>query len=186
MELVYKLCAEYKVLFTLVHVIGVVIGMGAALMSDMLFSFYGHNKKLSHSETYTLTLLSRVVLGGLVIIFFSGIGLFLSDVSYYLVSVKFLAKMTIMIVLLINGFILHKYISGLMTRRGFLSNHRYTGSRKLAFACGAVSVVSWFSLCALGILESVPTTYTLLMSLYTSVTLGAIIVALIVEQKKFE
>lgn len=186
MDLIYDLCAEYKTLLTIIHVLGVVMGMGAALMSDMLFSFFGHNKKLSHTETRTLTLLSRVVLVGLVIIILSGIGLFLSDVSKYLVSVKFLVKMTIMLVLLANGFILHVYISKLMIKRGFLSDHKYTGARKLAFSCGAISVVSWFSLCILGVLKSVPVSYPTLMSMYAFVIVGAIIVALIVEKKTFE
>ena len=155
-------------------------------MSDALFSFYSHNKKLSHSEIHTLRILSRVVWGGLLIIVLSGAGLFLSDVPRYIVSVKFLVKMTVMVVLLVNGWILHKYISALMIKRGFLSDHKYTGARKLAFICGAISVVSWLSLCVLGVIDSLPFTYLTLMSAYLVIVGGAIIAALAIERKKFE
>ncbi len=183
MQTVYALCAEYKVIFTILHVISVVVSMGAALMSDMLFSFYAHNKKLSHTETRTLTLLSRVVWLGLIGVVLSGVALFLSDVAKYMISVKFLVKMSIMIVLLLNGYVLHKYISKFMVKQGFLSAHGYQGKRRLAFVCGAISVTSWFSVLTLGVIESVPITYNLLMLLYVLVVLIAISVALIVERK---
>lgn len=186
MELIYEFCESNKIFFTIAHVIGVIIAMGSALVSDLLFSFYGHDKKLSQSETKTLNLLSTVVWGGLVVITISGLGLFLSDHVRYLASVKFMVKMSIMIVLVLNGYVLHRYVSKKMIKRGFLSNHKFTGIRKVAFACGAISVISWFSVCILGILSSVPLSYGIMMGMYGAIILAGIIIALIVEQKTFE
>jgi uncharacterized membrane protein len=186
MEHVYNFLSEYKVIITIIHILGVVIGMGTALVSDFLFSFYAHNKKLSHSETYTLKLLSNLVWGGLVIITISGIGLFLSDIEKYMESTKFLVKMSILAVLVLNGYVLNRYVSKSMIKRGFLSYQKYTGMRKLAFACGAISVISWLSVLALGVINKSYVSYSSLLGLYGVVIVGSIIIALIVEKNTFE
>ncbi|MCF7865403.1 MAG: hypothetical protein K9M11_02770 [Candidatus Pacebacteria bacterium] len=186
MDYAYNFLSEYKVIVTITHLLGVVIGMGAALVSDFLFSFYSHDKRLSQTEKYTLNLLSNIVWTGLIIITLSGIGLFLSDIEKYLVSTKFLVKMSILAVLVLNGYVLHRYISKSMIKRGFLSFHKYTGLRKLAFACGAISVISWLSVLALGIIDKVHLSYSALMNLYTAIIAGSIVIALIVERNTFE
>lgn len=186
MELAIDFFAEHKGIVTVLHVLTVVLGMGAALMSDILFSFYSHDKKLSRTEAATLQILSTVVWTSLIAIIVSGVGLFFSDMARYMVSTKFLAKMTIMGVLITNGFILHRYISRVMTARGFLSSAMYTHERKVAFACGAISVTSWVTLCTLGVLNSVSWSYQHVLALYGVVVLVAITVALFVERATFE
>lgn len=186
MDYVYNFLSEYKVIITITHILGVVVGMGAALVSDFLFSFYSHDKRLSRSETYTLGLLSNIVWTGLIIITVSGIGLFLSDIEKYLESTKFLAKMSILAVLVFNGYVLNRYISKSMIKRGFLSFHKYTKLRKLAFACGAISVVSWLSVLSLGVVSKIHLPYEALMEIYGTVIIGAIVISLIVERNTFE
>jgi len=88
---------------TVVHVLAVVIGMGAALSADLLFHFFSKDKHFSFVELRTLGILSKTVWYSIIIIIVSGIFLFLSDTEKYLDSSKFLAKMTIMGILLING-----------------------------------------------------------------------------------
>lgn len=186
MDYLYNFLSEYKVILTIIHILGVVVGMGTALVSDFLFSFYSHNKKLSHSETYTLKILSTIVWFGLIIITVSGVGLFLSDIETYIVSTKFLAKMSILAILVLNGFILNRYISKVMMKRGFLSYHKYTGLRKLAFACGSISIISWLSVLSLGVTSKIHLSYPALIELYGVVVVGGIIIALIVEKNTFE
>lgn len=186
MDYLYNFLSEYKAIITITHILGVVVGMGAALLSDFLFSFYSHDKKLSRSETSTLKILSNIVWFGLIIITLSGIGLFLSDIEKYLESTKFLAKMSILTVLVLNGYILNRYISKAMTRRGFLSYHKYTGLRKLAFACGSISIISWLSVLSLGVTSKIHLPYSALIELYGVVIIGGIIIALIVEKNTFE
>lgn len=186
MDYAYNFIFEYKAAFTIIHLLGVVVGMGAALVSDFLFSFYSHDKRLSPFEKNTLNLLSNIVWTGLMIITVSGIALFISDIEKYLVSTKFLVKMSILAVLVLNGYVLHRYISQSMIKRGFLSYHKYTGLRKLAFACGAISVISWLSVLSLGVLHRVHLSYSALMSVYGVIVAGSIIIALIVERNTFE
>lgn len=178
--------SDIKTPVTVAHVISVVFGMGAALVSDTLFTFYGKDKRLSATEIKTLRLLSNIVWIGLLAIAGSGIGLFLSDVPKYLQSAKFLAKMSILTVLILNGFILHRYVWRHVIRRGFLKYKSESGMRKVAFACGAISLISWVSVCILGILKSVPISYGTLLGAYAVVVAGGITVSLLVEHWTFE
>lgn len=180
-----QLAVDLKPLITVAHVISVVAGMGAALMSDILFTFYGKDKKLTVTEVRTLGILSNTVWISLVFIILSGAGLFFSDVPRYLASTKFLSKMSIVIILLVNGTVLHRYVSKAMVQPHFLSDKRFGGTRRLAFACGAISVISWLVICTLGVLDSVPYAYGMIMAAYAAVIAVGITVALAVEQVTF-
>jgi hypothetical protein len=175
-----------KTPMTIVHVISVIFGMGSALVSDILFTFYSKDKKLSPTEIKTLRLLSNTVWIGLIVISLSGTGLFLSDIPKYLHSVKFLSKMSVLAVLLVNGFILHKYVWKHVISRNFLVNTRESIMRKVAFACGSISVISWVTVCALGVLDRIAISYGIFMAGYAVVILGGIVTALFMEYKEFE
>lgn len=175
-----------KVPVTVLHVLSVIFGMGAALMSDVLFTFYGKDKRLSSTEIKTLEILSRVVWVSLIAIVGTGLGLFLSDIPKYMHSDKFLAKMTIVVILAVNGFLLNKYVWKHVIKKGFLTNIHEGAIRKIAFACGAVSVLSWLFTCALGVLDSVPVAYVVIMIGYGVIIAIGILVALGVEYKTFE
>lgn len=171
-----------------IHVLSVVCGMGGALIADLLFSFYSKDKRFSEFEISTLGLLARVVKVSLYVIIVSGLFIFLSDVNRYLVSAKFLSKMTILVALVINGYILNTYVWSHILARGsksfFAPNEKVV--RQIAFVGGAISVVSWITLFMLGTLESVPYAYSTILSLYASFLFLGAGVALMVEAIEFE
>lgn len=171
-----------------IHVLSVVCGMGAALIADLLFSFYSKDRSFSRMEINTLEILSRIVKIALYAIVISGILVFLSDVEKYIVSAKFLAKMTILVALVLNGYILNTYVWSHILARGsksfFAPNEKAV--RQVAFVGGAISVVSWITLFMLGTLESVPYTYATILSLYASAVFLGAGVALMVEAFEFE
>lgn len=175
---------DIKIFSTIVHVVGVVLGMGSALVADALFSFYTRDKRLSKTEISTLDFLSKIVLVGLVVISLSGVAIFLSDTEKYMVSDKFLAKMSILVVLLVNGYFLNKFIwPHLMERRFFTL--KQNSVRQYSFMGGAVSVISWLSVCILGTLDSITTSYAGVMGVYISVLIFSIVCALVFEKKEF-
>jgi len=45
-----------------IHVLAVVCGMGAALIADLLFSFYSKDKSFSRMEIGTLEILAKIVI----------------------------------------------------------------------------------------------------------------------------
>lgn len=169
---------------TVVHVIAVVFGMGGALMSDLLFTFFSKDKKLNKTEVSTLTILRSVVSYGLLAIIISGVFIFLSDMDRYMSSAKFLAKMSILAVLILNGVVLNKYIWPHILNRNFFTLKRERNIRRLAFASGAVSVTSWLAVCALGTLKKVPMLYGEIMCIYLVILLVAISVALFIEKRE--
>lgn len=87
--------ASIKAFSIIFHVLSVVIGMGGALIADLLFSFYAIDKKLKHSEISTLALLSKIVWYSLLAIIISGVFIFFSDPEKYMASAKFITKMDI-------------------------------------------------------------------------------------------
>ena len=173
-----------KIPATVVHVIAVVLAMGAALTSDILFSFFAKDKDLNPTEISTLSILSKIVLGGLIIVGLSGAVLFLSNIEKYSHSAKFLAKMSILAVLLINGYVLNKYIWPHLLKKDFFIAESERNTRRIAFACGAVSVISWLSICTLGVLDRLPISYTVIMSMYLAVIIFGIFVALVIEKRE--
>lgn len=175
-----------KIPVTILHVVAVVLGMGAALVSDLLFTFFAKDKRLSSMERKTLDMLSSVVWYGLIVMFVSGVALFFSDAPRYLASHKFLAKMTILTVLLMNGYMLNTRVWPHLMKPGFFTAKSEAFTRKLAFGSGAVSVISWLSVCILGVLDSSPAHYLVLTGVYGAVLLGGISVALIIENRELE
>lgn len=175
-----------KIPSTIAHVIAVVVGMGSALASDMLFTFYAKDRRLNPTERKTLDRLSTVVWYSLVAISITGIALVFSDVEKYTASDKLLAKLTILGILVLNGYILSKRIWPHLIRPGFFTARRERAVRKMAFVGGAISITSWLSVCTLGVLDASPAPYITIMGGYAIIVIAAVFVALIVEDRKLE
>lgn len=173
-----------KIPATVVHVIAVVFGMGAALVSDVLFSFFSKDKKLNSTEISTLEILASVVFYSLIFIVLSGLFIFLSDMEKYINSAKFLAKMSILLVLLINGYVLNKYIWPHLLNKKFFTFKKERNTRKLAFVCGTISIISWLAVCTLGVLDSIKMSYLAIIFTYLPIIFFGIIISLIVEKKE--
>ena len=186
MESVVAFFNYTKTFFTVIHVLTVVFGMGAAMVADVLFSFYGKDKKLVSTEISTLHILSTLVKYSLVFVVLSGIALFLSDMSTYSVSDKFLAKMTILLVIIVNGFFLNTFVWDKLKKRSFFTSTHEKATRRIAFSLGAVSVVSWVFVCALGVLDSVPFGYPIILSVYGACLFCALAVSLLIEKVELD
>jgi len=171
---------------TVIHVVSVVVGMGAALVSDVFFSFFSSDKKLNKTEINVLSILAKIVFYSLIVIVVSGICIFFSDIEKYTYSAKFISKMTILGVLLLNGYILNNYVWPHLLQKNFFTAKKQISVRRVAFVCGAVSLVSWLSVCTLGVLDKVPYTYEFIMVLFTCILLFGMSTALVVEKKTLE
>ncbi len=176
---------ENKALFLVFHVLSVVMGMGSALTSDLLFNFYSHNKTLNETERKTLRFLSTAVWVSLIVIILSGFAIFFSDPYKYEHSQKFISKMIIMVVLLVNGLFLHKVVSPHFDDRGLLKFKSKRPIRRIAFACGAVSLISWTTVCVLGTLKSIPYTFVQFIIGYLIFTICGMVAAVLIEKRTF-
>jgi hypothetical protein len=160
--------------------------MGAALISDILFNIYIKDKKIQPNENRTLGTLSSIIWVSLFFILMSGIALFLSDPMKYSYSVKFLVKMTIVGVIILNGYVFWRTIHPALSKINFNDNnlhHKYVKLRKASFAMGAISLVSWLSAFVLGMLGHIPLSYLEVIVGYIAICFGGILVSQIMEYR---
>lgn len=174
---------ENKLIFTIIHLFGFAIGLGGATIADFLFFKFLKDFKITINEKNILSFLSKIIFTGLFILYLSGIALVLSDPNKFLNSSKFLTKAFIVVVITINGIVLHKVITPKLIKIDWkqglnASNRKY---RKLAFACGSISIISWYSAFILGTLKSIPVTVNIGILIYLSVILLAITASQITE-----
>jgi hypothetical protein len=171
-----------KEAFVILHLFGVAIGAGGAFMSDVMFMNSIRDKKFSNTEVRFLQLASNTVWIGVIILLLSGIGIVASDPATYLSSSKFLAKMTIVGMITINGLVFHYSHFPLIRRHVNVSistSHEFLRKRAYIVASGAISVVSWSSAIILGALRNVQWSYVHIISAYAAVLVAVVAISVL-------
>jgi Kef-type K+ transport system membrane component KefB len=139
------------------------------------------DKKVTSEEFSYLALASKIVWVGLVILAASGLVLFLLDPDRLLESSKFLAKISIVFLLFINGVIFHaRHLPKLKKHVGKKINKSkpFAQSSKTLFMSGGASTISWATVLVLGAISGTTLGYFTILALY-SLALG---IALIISQ----
>ena len=182
---------QYNPYFVGVHLLGVVLGFGGALISDVLFIKFLKDLKIEDVELKILKTMSKIIWMGLLIIVISGVFLFLSDIERYSVSAKFLVKMIVVGIIIVNGALLNFVVTPKLTQIQF-GEFGEVGDigdvqgirnlRRLAFASGAVSMTSWWTAFILGLMHRSPTPFHVLLGIYLIVVAGAIVSSQILEK----
>jgi uncharacterized membrane protein len=174
------------IFWTIVHLFGVVVGAGGAFASDLIFFSSVKDKIINHDEMRFLRLGSAMVWIGLLIIIISGIFLFLADIDRYLSSPKFLAKMTIVAVIIVNGLFFHFYHIPKLHRhagRHLKSSRAFVRHAPWLVISGVVSIVSWISAIILGSLRQPPFNYGEIMAAYLLAIFLGIAIGLIYKSR---
>ncbi|MEX1064278.1 MAG: hypothetical protein WD898_00850 [Candidatus Paceibacterota bacterium] len=177
---------DYKTFWVIVHLFGVIIGAGGAFASDFMFFSSIKDKMISHTEMRFLRLGSKMVWIGLAIIVVSGVFLFMSDVPRYMASSKFLVKMTIVGVIIVNGIIFHfRHIPRLHRHVGqdYSLSKEFVKKSPYLLASGVISGVSWLSAFILGALHKVPYSYWQILSFYLVILCLGILVAVLSKNR---
>jgi hypothetical protein len=171
-----------KIIYIILHLFGVAIGAGGAYFSGFIFMNSLRDGVLTETEIRFLKLASKIVWAGVAILVISGALIFLTDTERYLSSAKFLSKMTVVAIIIINGFLYHirhmpKMVSEMRKRFELKENYQI-------FISGAVSLVSWTSAVILGSLRGLPYSYGSIMLTYIIILLISIGMALIFVHTK--
>ena len=177
---------DYHAALTVFHLLGVVIGMGGAFSSDLAFFSSIRDEKISHTEMRFLKLGGKMVWVGLFIIVVSGALLFSENPERYLNSAKFLAKMTIVAIIIANGVVFHLiHIPRLHRHAGhhFPSSDEFMRKAPLLIAGGVISIVSWLGAFILGALGRLPYGYLEFIAVYLAVLLPAVAIAVLLKKK---
>ena len=178
---------ELKDLFLIIHLFGVVVGMGGAFVSGQMFFSSVQDRRISDTELRFLELGAKMVWIGLSVLVISGAVLFSLDTDKYLDSSKFLAKITIVAILTVNGFLFHvSHLPRIARHTGehLPSSDEFMRRKHFLLFNGAVSISSWSSALILGALKTVPYAYWQIMLVYGAVVVLAVGVSLILIGRK--
>jgi len=150
--------AEYQRIFLTFHILSVVVGMGGATVADILFFSFLRDFKITKKETDVLGLLSNVITAAMLLLYVTGICLYLSDIPRFSTSAAFFSKTVIVAVLTVNGILMHSYVAPRMIqisyqKKDFGRKHVMHRLRAVAFAMGAVSFSSWYFVFFLSMLK---------------------------------
>lgn len=179
---------QLKTIYLIAHIFGAILGAGGAFIGDTMFLSSIKDGHINKDELRFMKLGGRMVWFGLFILVVSGIFLVMTNPGHYLSSSKFLAKVTIVIVIIINGLIFHLiHFPHIRGHIGLKFNESPTFIKRVPYllVSGGVSVVSWISTVILGMLRGVPYSYTDIMSLYIFVVLISITGALFLKNSLF-
>jgi len=176
---------EHTRLFLTAHILSVVLGLGGATVADILFFNFLKDLRISKKEADVLQTVSLLIVIALPLLLLSGVGLFLSDIERFSASAPFKVKLIMVLVITLNGVLMHSYVSPRLIQLSFLKKSNATDQyahrlRHAAFAMGAVSVVSWYATFFLSMLKSYTpsfVSFSMLVGIYGAMLLMAVSVS---------
>ncbi len=180
-ESLFEILGAQRTLWIIIHNTGFILGVGAATLTDIFFFRFLKDNSISDKEKETMDTLTSVIWIGLGILLLTGLALYLPDSERLGVSSKFLLKSVIVGVIVINGLFLTLFISPKLRLLTLEGQTHDRGVRKLAFALGGISIISWYSAFFLGSVRSVPISFSVGVALY-----GVLIVCVIIGSQLFE
>lgn len=178
-----------KTLYTILHIFGAIIGAGGAYMSDFMFMFSIKDNKINHTEYKFLQAGSFFVWFGIILAIISGALLFSLRPEFYLQSDKFLAKMTIFAILVINGIFFHKLHMPVIhahKNKEFNQVKKLKKERSWLIYSGVISMVSWTFAVVLGAWRTIPYSYSQILETYLVFLILGMIFGRIIFHKKFQ
>lgn len=183
------LLAEYKGLIVFFHALAAAIGVGATTVTDVLFFKFLKDFKISEGEKSIMDTMSHIIWVALGLLVVTGIGLYVPRSMELAESSKFLVKTVIVLVIILNGLVLNFVVSPKLTSLVFGNTEKkpLTGTghlyRKLSFASGAISIVSWYTVFLLGSLRSIPLSFRAGLMIYVGLVSFAILMSQLYDKK---
>jgi hypothetical protein len=149
------LLEQAEIYIVTVHLFGLVLGLGGAVVLDVMIFHFLNNFTISNREAVIMHLISQMIILGLILLIVSGAALTLTDPQGYFENPRFLMKMTAVGVVTINGILLNLFVVPRMEQISFQQreSERPDGLISGAFVAGAVSMVSWFSVFILAMIN---------------------------------
>jgi hypothetical protein len=160
---------DLKTIYLVAHVFGAILGAGGAFASDAMFFSTIKDGRITADELRFMKLGSKLVWTGLAILVLSGLFLVSTDMERYLSSTKFLAKVTIVCIIVVNGIIFHLiHLPHIRGHLGIKFSESRTFMKKSSFllVSGAVSMISWIFTVVLGVVSKTPFSYGQIFGVY--------------------
>jgi hypothetical protein len=146
-----------KTFMIMTHLLGLTIGLGGATILDIMLARLAiRGRAIQQSDADLVHMISQLVSYALVALWISGVGFLIQywyDTPELLANPKLVAKIAVVVVLTINGMVLHARVLPLLYRN--VGRPLFDGLKGkeqfLMIACGAISVVSWYTPFVLGL-----------------------------------
>ena len=173
-------------LFLTLHLIGVILGAGSALVSDALFFGVIRDRNINTTELNMLSLVSRLVWIGIAALIISGIVMLTLGSFALLGEPSFQMKMLLVILIIINGILFHKQHLPFLKKMVKVKNIEKNISDNISdrhhfkymFVSGALSMISWLAVIILGSMRSIDLSFFSLLLIY----LGSLGVSILASQ----
>lgn len=170
------------------HILGVSLGLGGAIITDLFFFKFLKDLRISNEEADTLRTLSNIIWSAIIVLIVTGIGLFWPQSERLLDSGKFLTKIIAVIVLVINGFMLNFLIAPRLVEISFDKDYKDDQKelkhlKHLAFFSGAISITSWVFIFILGSIRNISWPFETLISIYVGLLAVAYLLSRIIEKR---
>jgi uncharacterized membrane protein len=176
--------ATVKPVLVILHALSAAVGVGAVIVTDVMFHRFLRDRVISTDEARTMDILSEVVWTALIMLIITGAYLVVADPIVFTKS-KFLIKLLIVGVITVNGILLHMLVRPRLVHISFNPHntqfHDMDHYRHIAFAFGAVSFVSWIIVFILGSLRSIPISFSAAFIIYLIIVAGAVLGSQIFE-----
>jgi hypothetical protein len=165
----------------IVHLIGLVFGLGGATVTDLIFVKGVRQRHVGHTLLMVMEAASKVVLAGYAMLVVSGVALITTGTH---TTPRFWAKMVVVAIIGLNGIAAHRITfprlsATMQTRRaditiGFLHQLSVTA---------AISATSWYAALVMGAWKSASLSFTVWMICYVVLLLGAVLMSLLVTPR---
>lgn len=175
------LVASQRLWWVIIHNVGFVLGLGGATITDIFFFRFLKDGRISEEEKGTMDTLSSLIWVGLAILVVSGLMLYIADIPRLSMSPKFILKVVVVGVIILNGFFLNLLVAPRMRAFSFANIVPARRFRRLAFALGGISIVSWYSAFLLGSFRKIHLSFYGGLAVY-----GAVLVVTIIGSQIFE
>ncbi len=144
-----------------IHALSAGVGIGAVFTTDFLFfKFTKEDRRLSEKNAEIMKGLSRIIWIAITLLLASGIYLVATKMAV-MQNPKFLLKMIVVAIVLLNGLLLNIFLTPRLHRIAFHDDvlaptDSHDNVRKIAMASGAISAFSWATAFLLGKLNTIP------------------------------
>lgn len=179
---------QWRPILLIGHLVGLAMGVGGAMFTDVFFFKFLKDLRISKDEAGVLQTVSEVVWFGLGLLVLTGVGLYLIDPATFNQSSKFLTKMVVVAIIIVNGAFLNLKVMPHLIHISFGDDphknpkEELQRERRIAFALGAISMVSWYSALILGVFRSLPFSFSILLLIYLLLLVGAVAGSQVMER----
>lgn len=167
---------------------GIALGVGGATVAEILFFKFLKDFRISEWEASVIRTISQVIWFALAILVLSGLASYLTHPQILNSSPEFLLKAIAVLVIIANGALLNFIVSPKLILISFGKKHDHEPGelrrlRRISFALGAVSIVSWYAVLKLSAIRMGFISFPVLLALYAAAVLFGIVASQIIERR---